>query len=304
MRDGQLNYRHLLYFATVAKEGHLTRAAARLHLSQSALSTQLRQLEQQLGQPLFRREGRRLQLTEVGSVVLGYAESIFSLGRELVSSVHRGEGQAVQQLRIGTVATVSRNFVGTFLAPLAGREDARLAIESGSLSELLERLVVHRLDVVLSNQAVAAESERRWRCRRIAKQAVCLVGPPRPRKTGFRLSRDLRGVPLALPGPTSEVRTQFDLLCEELGVQPLVHAEIDDMAMLRLFARDAGVLAVVPRIVVRDELRQGTLQQYAAIPRVFEHFYAITTERQRPPGLLRELLAPRRADLDGDAGRA
>jgi LysR family transcriptional activator of nhaA len=292
-RDDRLNYRHLLYFATIAAEGHLTRAAARLSISQSALSTQLRQFEAQLGQPLFRREGRRLQLTEVGVVVLGYAESIFSLGRELVSAVQRGEGQAVQQLRIGTVATLSRNFAGAFLAPLLGREDVRLAVESGSLQELLERLALHRLELVLSNRPVSAEADRAWRCRRIARQGVCLVGPPRPRRSKFRFPGDIDGLPLAVPGPGSEIRTQFDLLCEELRVRPQVRVEVDDMAMLRLLARDAGVVAVVPSVVVRDELTAGTLQHYAVVPRVFEHFYAITMERERPSQLLRELLQHR-----------
>lgn len=301
MRDDRLNYRHLLYFATIASEGHLTRAAERLHISQSALSTQLRQLEEQLGQPLFRRDGRRLQLTDVGTVVLGYAESIFSLGRELLSTVQRGEAQAVQQLRVGSVATVSRNFLSAFLQPLWGREGVRLAVESGGLDDLLQRLSVHRLDIVLSNRAVSAETDHRWRCRRIARQAVCLVGPQRSRQSAFRFPRDLHEAPLALPGPSSEIRMQFDLLCEELEVRAQVRAEVDDMAMLRLIARDSGLLAVVPRVVVRDELRQGTLQEYATVPRVHENFYAITTERQRPPRLLSELMAKGALDL-GQAG--
>jgi LysR family transcriptional activator of nhaA len=301
MNQDRLNYRHLLYFATIAAEGHLTRAAARLHVSQSALSTQLRQFEAQLGQPLFRREGRRLQLTDVGSVVLGYAESIFSLGRELVSAVQRGEGQPVQQLRIGSVATLSRNFVGAFLGPLLRRDDVRLAVESGGLDELLHRLGLHRLDLVLSNRPVSAEGGKPWRCRRIARQAVCLVGPSRPKRAKFRFPEDLGDVALVLPGPSSDIRTQFDLLCEDLAVRPTIRAEVDDMAMLRLLARDAGVVAVVPSVVVRDELTAGTLQQYATVPRVFENFYAITMERERPPQLLRELLGKRTLDLGADA---
>jgi LysR family transcriptional activator of nhaA len=233
--------------------------------------------------------------------VLGYAESIFSLGRELVSVVERGEGQAIQRLRVGSVATLSRNFVGAFLRPLLGRDDVRLAVESGGLEDLLERLWLHRLDLVLSNRPVSAEADRPWRCRRIARQAVCLVGPPRRMNAKFRFPQDLHDVALALPGPSSDVRAQFDLLCEDLGVRPKIRAEVDDMAMLRLLARDAGVVAVVPSVVVRDELRVGTLQQYAPVPRVFENFYAITTERHRPPSVLREVLGQRAVDLGEDA---
>ena len=115
-----LNFHHLYYFWTVAKEGHLTRSAQRLNVSQSALSAQIRQLEGQLGHDLFARQGRTLLLTEVGHLVLEYAESIFNLGTELLSVMHSGEHAQIQQLRIGSVATLSRNFQENFLRPVIG----------------------------------------------------------------------------------------------------------------------------------------------------------------------------------------
>ena len=101
-----LNFHHLHYFWVVAKEGHLTRAAQQLHVSQSALSSQIRQLQEQLGHELFVREGRSLRLTEFGHVVLEYADSIFTLGSELLALTESGELQHLQRLRIGSVATL------------------------------------------------------------------------------------------------------------------------------------------------------------------------------------------------------
>jgi LysR family transcriptional activator of nhaA len=297
----RLNFRHLEYFWTVAREGHLTRAAKRLHVSQSALSTQVRQLEAQLGHALFLRKGRTLELTEVGRVVLGYAESIFGLGHELLATLAAGEGQPVQQLRVGAVATLSRNFQENFLRPLLGAEDVQLVLESGSFDDLLERLAVHRLDLVLSNRPVSADPKRPWRCRRIARQPVVLVGPPLRRGRAFRFPDELHGVRLLLPGRSSDVRMQFDLLCEDLGVRVDVQAEVDDMALLRLLARDSGAVAVVPAVVVQDELRQGTLRQYCTVPRVSEHFYAITTERRLQPAALKRLLNRRAVAEPADA---
>lgn len=286
----RLNFRHLQYFWAVATEGHLTRAAQQLHVSQSALSAQIRQLEAQLGHDLFHREGRSLRLTEVGRFVLGYAERIFALGSELTASVRGGAGQKVQRLRVGGVATVSRNFQENFLRPVMGLDDVHLVYESGGLDDLLERLAAHRLDLVLSNRAVAADAGRPWRCRRIARQPVCLVGPPRKGRRGFRFPQDLDGLRLVLPGRTSDIRTQFDLLCEDLGLEPRVFAEVDDMAMLRLVARDSGAVALLPAVVVQDELRARTLAEYCTVPRVHEDFYAITTPRQFQPALLQRLL--------------
>ena len=129
----RLNYRHLFYFWMVAKEGHLTRVAGQLHVSQSALSSQIRQLEEQMGNDLFVRQGRTLQLTEMGRVVLGYADGIFALGTELVAAVSAGGGQKIQRLRVGGVANLSRNFQENFLRPIMGMQDVQLVLESGSL---------------------------------------------------------------------------------------------------------------------------------------------------------------------------
>ncbi|MBS1163724.1 MAG: bacterial regulatory helix-turn-helix, lysR family protein, partial [Burkholderiaceae bacterium] len=161
----RLNYHHLHCFWAVAKEGHLTRAAERLHVSPSALSTQIRTLERALGQPLFERSARALKLTEAGRVALGYAESIFASGTELVSVLREGRRAQRQVLRIGAVATLSRNFQESFLAPLLARDDVELVLQSGGLAELLTRLRVHTLDVVLSNRRVHGSADEPWRCR-------------------------------------------------------------------------------------------------------------------------------------------
>ncbi|HVY24357.1 MAG TPA: LysR family transcriptional regulator [Steroidobacteraceae bacterium] len=285
-----LNYHHLRYFWVVAKEGHLTRAASKLHVSQSALSAQIRQLEDQVGHALFTREGRTLRLTEIGRVVLSYAESIFALGNELIATVSSGEGQRVQKLRVGSVATLSRNFQENFLRPLMNVEDIYLVLESGNLDELLMRLSVHKLDLVLSNRAVTASDEQPWRCRRIARQPVCLVGKPLSRGRRFRFPDDLRGRKLLLPGHTNDIRVQFDLLCESLKIHADILAEVDDMAMLRLLARDFDGIALLPEVVVQDELRAGTLQHYCVVPKVHESFYAIITERRFQPAIIRKLL--------------
>lgn len=286
-----LNFRHLLYFSTVAKEGHLTRAAAKLRVSQSALSAQIRQLEAYLGRSLFERTGRNLRLTEFGAVVLDYADGIFGLGQELMATVRGGWGRRMQHLRVGVVATLSRNFTENLLRPLFARPQICLTLQSGSLEELLERLGVHNLDVVLSNRPVSAEANRPWRCMPIARQAVCLIGPPRAGRRRFRLPEDAAGRRFILPGPSSDVRSQFDLWCEQVQLHVELAAEVDDMAMLRLLARDAGAIAVLPEVVVQDELREGRLQRYCVIPEVFENFYAITAFRHSPSPLVQQLLA-------------
>jgi LysR family transcriptional regulator, transcriptional activator of nhaA len=295
----RLNYHHLHSFWAVAREGHLTRAAERLHVSPSALSTQIRQLEEALGQPLFERQARTLKLTEAGRVALGYAESIFASGTELVSVLREGRRAQRQVLRIGAVATLSRNFQENFLAPMLDRSDVEFVLQSGSLAELLTRLRVHTLDLVLSNRRVQGSVDEPWRCRRIARQPVSLVGRPWKLRRAFRFPQDLAALPLLLPGRDSDIRVGFDLLCEQLGVRYMLKAEVDDMALLRLLARDAGGTALVPSVVVRDELKTGVLVEHAVVPDLFENFYAISVPRHFAPPLLRELLARPESDVLG-----
>ncbi|MBS0378114.1 MAG: LysR family transcriptional regulator [Proteobacteria bacterium] len=290
-----LNFRHLHYFWAVAKEGHLTRVAEQLHLSQSALSAQIRALESYLGQPLFDRIDRRLKLTQFGATVLDYADSIFTLGQELMATVRAGDGRTLQELRIGAVATLSRNFLENLLRPLLADKDLRLSVVSGSIEELLERLRVHQLDVVFANRPAVIDARHPWRCQRIARQTVCVVGPPRSKGEAFQIPKDLSGQALVVPGPSSDIRSHFDLWCEKCGVNVNIYAEVDDMALLRLLARDSGALAVVPEVVVQDEMRSGQLLKYGTVPHVFESFYAITAQRRSPPNVLRRLLGCKRA---------
>jgi LysR family transcriptional activator of nhaA len=291
----RLNYHHLHYFWAIAHERSLTRAAQRLHVSQSALSIQLRQLEERLGQRLFEREHRRLKLTEAGRIALDYADTIFRTGEEL-ASVLKGAGPAQRQLlRVGSAATLSRNFQLQLLKPLLGRAQVELVLHSGSLRELLVQLSAHTIDLVLSNTPVPRDSATRWHSLLLAQQPVSLVGrPPRDRKR-FRFPDDLRTTPVVLPGLASSIRAAFDLQLERSGIRPIVLAEVDDMAMLRLIAREAPGVTLVPPVVVQDELKERVLVERCRISGIRESFYAISPSRRFPNPLLRELLdKPRR----------
>ena len=285
-----LNFHHLRYFWVIALEGSLTRAAERLNLSQSALSTQLRQLEEQLGQPLFERRNKRLVLTEAGRIALDHAQTIFRTGDELLATM-QGRGRANRQvLRVGAMATLSRNFQLEWLRPLVGRDDVELVLRSGSLRELLAQLDALALDVVLSNLAVPRDAETDMTSRLVAEQPVSLVGRPGGSPEPFRFPEDLRTRPVLLPSLQSSIRVAFDLLMEQSGIRPLVLAEVDDMAMLRLLARESPGVALVPPVVVRDELTRGTLKEHCRLPQIRESFYAITRARRFPHPLLHDLL--------------
>lgn len=284
------NYSHLRYFWAVAHDGNLTRAAERLHVSQSAVSVQIQKLEADLGHDLFERRGKQLVLTEAGRIALDHADAIFAMGDELVGTLTERGSLVRQVLRVGALATLSRNFQLTFLQPLLGREDVEVVVRSGAFGDLLQNLEAHRLDVVLSNTAPPRDAATSWVSHALAEQPVSLVGPPKRSRRKRKLEQVLAEEPLVLPSAESSIRMGFDALVDRLGIRPRIAAEVDDMAMLRLLAREHAGLAVVPSIVVKDELDEGLLVEIDQLPGLRESFFAITQSRRFPNPLLRELL--------------
>ena len=284
-----LNYNHLRYFWAVAHDGHLTRTAERLNVSQSALSVQIRKLEDRLGHPLFERRGRQLLLTEAGRIVLDHADAIFATGEELLSTLRR-TGAARQAIRIGALATLSRNFQIDFLRPLLGRGDVEVILRSGSYAELLGGLEGHVLDIVLTNQPPPSDTLSPFVTHRISEQGVSLVGRADQVTGAAALADRLRERPLILPTLGTSVRTSFEALTERLGLRPQIAAEVDDMAMMRLLAREGVGFAVLPPIVVKDELAAGLLVELDRLPGITEQFLAITIKRRFPNALIAPLL--------------
>jgi len=286
----ELNFHHLRYFHMVAHEGNLTRAAQRLNVSQSAVSTQIRLLEERLGHPLFERRGRALILTEAGRIALDHADAIFETGDELLNTLGQRHSRQRQVLRVGSQATLSRNFQIGFLQPLIGRDDVEIVIRSGALGELLAGLEAHRIDIVLANIAPQRDAATPWITHTIADQPVSLIGTPELVGKNAQLDTLLAERPLILPTIDTSIRSGLDALFNRLAIRPKIAAEVDDMAMIRLLAREGVGLAIVPPIVVKDELESAALVEVGRLSGLEEIFYAITLRRRFPNPLLAGLL--------------
>ena len=285
-----LNYHHLRYFRLIARELSVTRAAEKLNLSAPALSIQLKQLEESLGHALFERTRGGLALTEAGRLALEYAETIGRAGEELMDVMqHRPRGGR-QVLRVGAVATLSRNFLLEFLRPALHRAEVEVVVRSGALRELLVSLHSHQVDLVLSNQAARRDAETPWHSHLLAELPASLVGTPEWKKKRLKFPEGFTDVPVILPSEDSNTRSGFDRILAAAGARPRVIAEVDDMATLRLLAREGEGLALVPPVVVRDEIERGELVETHRVPELRETFYAITPSRKFPNPLVGELV--------------
>lgn len=285
-----LNYHHLRYFRFIARELNLTRAAEKLNLSPPALSLQLKQLEESLGHQLFERKRSGLELTEAGRIALNYAEEIAKSGEELLDVMqHRPHG-GQQILRVGAVGTLSRNFLLEFLRPALHMPQVETVIRSGNQGDLMVAMQAHEVDLVLSNQAALRDSGRPYHSHLLAQYPVSLVAIPEWKKKNLKFPEDFRDVPVILPNLESNTRAAFDRLVAAAGARPRILAEIDDMAMLRLLAREGEGFALVPTVVVRDEIEEGILVETHTIPEIKETFYAITPTRRFPNPLVGKLV--------------
>ncbi|MEM8577851.1 MAG: LysR family transcriptional regulator [Pseudomonadota bacterium] len=278
-----LNYTHLRAFHAVATEGHLTRAAERLNVAQSALSAQIKALEARLGVDLFDRVGRRLELTEAGRIALDHAARIFGTGDEMLARLMQA-GRDDPPLRVGALSTLSRNFQMQFLAPLLDTPAVPITLRSGDTDTLLSALEDLALDVVLTTEVPRSG----FAARRIAEQRVGLHGIPS--LAGAGSLDQLLALPLILPTDTV-IRSGF---ADLVGARELhIAAEVDDMAMLRLLTRAGAGLALAPAVVLADEIAAGTIRTAPIDLGLMEPFYAVTRPRSYAhPALERVLNAP------------
>ncbi len=285
----RLNYHHLNYFWHVAKVGNLTKTAQMLHVSQSALSSQIKQLEDSIGNQLFTRENRKLILTDVGKVTFSYAESIFKLGNELEVILDKGQQLENQTIRIGMLSTMSRNFVEAFVTPVMNKPSIKLVIAARGQANLLNELSNHELDLILTNIEVRGSANQSWQCQLLTKQPICVIGHP-----GLSLDKEFNEaynkVDWILPLSNTPIRSAFDGFCAQYQFRPNVIGEADDMAMLRLLTRDTKAVAVMPSVVVKDEITNGKLTVYATLPNVFENFYVVTVQKHMTNHLVNDLI--------------
>lgn len=287
-----LNYSHLRYFREVAALGNLTRAAERLNLSQSALSTQIKQLELRLGHDLFERVGRKLILTEAGRIALDHAERIFETGDELVASLDQS-ARPDQPLRIGAVSTLSRNFQIAFLRKALGPDAPHLTLMSGDMAGLLRQLNDLSMDVVLTTEPPIEAETGRLQARLIDQQAVKLIGRCELLR-GHTLRDLIETAPLIVP-TDNRIRQGLSELAHKLNVTPHIFADVDDMAMVRLLTVEGAGVALAPTVVLAGEIATGEVTTVDADLRLTQDFYAVTLKRKYPHPKVKLLLP------DGDA---
>ncbi len=282
-----LNYHHLLYFWAVAREGGIVPAAESLRLAPQTVSSQVKALEEAFGERLFEKHGRRLVPTEMGRVVLGFADDIFSLGRELVDTVQgRGAWQGrTQKLQVGITQMLPKLICWRLLEPVSRSnhtgEPFTLVCREDSPTRLVADLAAHQLDVVLTDAPVPPDSSLKVFNHLLGESAVAVFGvaalATRYRK-GF--PRSLDGAPMLLPTVGTTLRRSLDVAFDALEVRPSVVGEFEDHALMKAFGREGVGLFVGPTAIAKEIQTQYECKSIGVLDGVRERFYAVTLQRK------------------------
>jgi len=277
-----LNYRHLHYFWATAREGGVTAAAELLHVSQPAVSAQIRKLERSLGHALFDRSGRSMELTPEGRVVLDYADEIFRLGRELRETVDgRLAGRPIH-LSVGVADTIPKLVALNLLEPAFALADpVRLHVREDRTDRLLAELSTHDLDLVLADMKIPANVSVQGFNHELGESAIeILAAPLLADRLRDDFPRSLDGEPFLLPPKGYTLRRSMTEWCDREGIEPMVVAEIQDSALVKAFAEYGAGLVAVPSVIVREVREKYALVSLGRAEGVRERFFAITAHRR------------------------
>lgn len=286
-----LNYKHLRYFWMVAKTGSIARAAQQLNLAPNSISSQLAELEASLAVELFRRQGRGLELTEVGRRVLSYAEEIFSVGEELLEAVRDQDSVKAQVLRVGVADSVSKVITYRLIEPALGHQQAvRLICREGRLNSLLADLAIHRLDLIIADRQLPQGLNVRGYSHLLAESGLSLLASPALSKAhGTDFPALLDGAPLLIPGDDVAIRGGLVQWLREHNLHPKIVGEFDDSALMKTFGHAGAGMFFAPSAIAAEVCAQYGVVELGRIDAVVEQVYVITTEKRISHPLMLEI---------------
>ena len=277
-----LNYHHLRYFWTVAKEGSLARAAEKLHVSQPSISEQIRELESAFGEKLFQREGRNNKLTAAGRVVFGYAEEIFALGREMMNTVKQRPGTKVLRLYVGVADSFPKLVTNEILKPVfAMPQTAHVICREGKMEDLLAQLAAHRLDIVLADEPASSSTNFKTYNHSLGESGTTFCAE---KKLAAKLKRNfpqsLNDAPALLPTENTSLRRALETWFREQHLHPRIVAEFEDLALMKVMAAEGRGFIALPSVAVNDAAGHYGFQAIGRTEKCRVQFHAITAERR------------------------
>jgi LysR family transcriptional activator of nhaA len=284
-----LNYHHLRYFHAVAVEGSLSRAARRLGASQPSMCAQIKLLEASLGETLYRRKGRTIEMTDFGRMIAGYADEIFSLGRELLSTARRAPTPRMARLSVGVVDSFPKLLSLEVLRPVfLHTPPIHLTCHEGKMEDLLGQLAAHRLDALLTDEPPPSGAQVRTFDHPLGSSGVVFCASPALcKRHGGSFPSNLNGAPMLLPTQNTVLRRDLEKWFRSVGVVPRVVGEFEDAALAKIVASDGIGVTVVPEAVMSEAVERHGFVELGRTRECVIHLHLVTAERRiEHPGVV------------------
>ncbi len=278
-----MNFKHLYYFWVTAKAGGVVRAGEQLHTTPQTLSGQIKLLEDRMGRRLFRKNGRNLELTEDGHLVLGYADQIFALGAELEAAVQGAHGgQRVLDFRVGVADSVAKSIAYRLLEPaLSIAEPVRLVCSEGKFADLLAQLALNRLDLVLADEPMSRRLSVKAFNHALGKTTMGFFCAPALRgELRGSFPHCLNDFPFLIPSAQASVRQQLEGWLSRHQLHPRIIGEFDDAALMSAFGREGRGVFLAPMVLERDTAAQYGVELIGQTDELVDEFYAVSVEQR------------------------
>jgi LysR family transcriptional activator of nhaA len=276
-----MNFKHLHYFWVAARAGGVVKAGEQLHTTPQTLSSQIKLLEDRLGRRLFRKSGRKLELTDDGRVALGYADEIFALGTALESALRQpSEGQRTLDFRVGVADSVAKSVAYHLLEPaLAVAEPVRMTCQEGKFADLLAALALHRLDLVIADEPLSRRLSIKAFNHALGTSPMSFFcAPSLPVEGPF--PQCLNGMPMLVPGAASPARQLLEAWLTRHQLHPRIVAEFDDGALTTAFGRQGSGVFMSPSVLEAETVQQYGVRVLGRSDELVDEFFAISVERR------------------------
>ncbi|MGB5398155.1 MAG: transcriptional activator NhaR [Gammaproteobacteria bacterium] len=277
-----INYKHLHYFWVVAKQGGIARASEHLHLTPQTISGQLSLLEENLGEALFKRVGRNLELTDTGRLALSYADEIFSLGGELEEVVRNLPDGRPLVFKVGVADVVPKSIACRLLAPsLQLPEPVRIVCREDGIDALLAELALHRIDLVIADGPISTNVNVRGYNHQLGECGISFFAVPRlAASLRKNFPHSLKDAPMLLPGEVTVVRSRLEQWLDGLHIHPRIVGEFDDSALMKAFGQAGAGVFIAPTPIATEVEKMYGVVVIGQTNEVREQFYAISVERK------------------------
>ncbi|WP_413943233.1 LysR family transcriptional regulator [Bdellovibrio sp. HCB-162] len=274
-----LNYHHLHYFYTIAKEGSIAKAAEKLKIGQPTLSTQLKQLEEALGKNLFERRKQRLHLSEAGKVAYQYADQVFQLGSEMVEVLQDRLQNNRVHVQIGALDSVPKHIILEVILQAYQQGNCNVSVLEGAGGDLLRELGAHQIDLLLSNYPPNVDFKTVY-AKSIAKLDVVVCASPKFKHLRKDFPRSLEGQPFVFPTVHSKLRRDLDhyFLVNDIRVDRI--AETQDTSLQKLLGAEGVGLIPIAEVAASDLLKEKKLIVLGTLKGVYEEIWLMAADRK------------------------